>query len=361
MALFEKKFCDVCNEKIGLLGNRKLEDGNICSKCNKKLSPFTTDRRRTTLAEIKDHLAYRETNQQEVARFNVARQFGEKTLVLIDAGKGNFIVTPSSRWQNENPDVIGISQVTGFQLDIRENRREIKTTNNEGRTVSYNPPRYEYSYDFYIFINVNSPYFSEIEFQLNRNSAEFRGSMEYNDYERQAYEIQSALNQGGSMPPQPGFGTNAPYPNNAYGNQPGAPYPPNNAYGNQPNAPYPPNNAYGNQPNAPYPPNNAYGNQPNAPYPPNNAYGNQQGAPYPPNNNAYGNQQNAPYPPNNNAYDNQPNAPYPPNNAYDNQQNTSYPLNAGDSQPVAGSMVCPHCHAAVGTGKFCDSCGGAIS
>ena len=25
MGLFEKKYCDICGEKIGLLGNRKLE------------------------------------------------------------------------------------------------------------------------------------------------------------------------------------------------------------------------------------------------------------------------------------------------------------------------------------------------
>ena len=27
MGLFDKKYCDVCGEKIGLLGNKKLEDG----------------------------------------------------------------------------------------------------------------------------------------------------------------------------------------------------------------------------------------------------------------------------------------------------------------------------------------------
>ena len=30
MGLFDKKYCDICGEKIGLLGNRKLEDGNLC-------------------------------------------------------------------------------------------------------------------------------------------------------------------------------------------------------------------------------------------------------------------------------------------------------------------------------------------
>ncbi len=53
MGLFEKKYCDICGEKIGLLGNRKLEDGNMCSKCAAKLSPFFTGRKKTTLEEIK--------------------------------------------------------------------------------------------------------------------------------------------------------------------------------------------------------------------------------------------------------------------------------------------------------------------
>ena len=37
--LFEKKTCDICGGEIGLLGNRKLADGNMCKDCAKKLSP----------------------------------------------------------------------------------------------------------------------------------------------------------------------------------------------------------------------------------------------------------------------------------------------------------------------------------
>lgn len=37
MGFFDKKYCDVCGEKIGLLGNRKLEDGNLCKNCAAKL------------------------------------------------------------------------------------------------------------------------------------------------------------------------------------------------------------------------------------------------------------------------------------------------------------------------------------
>ena len=45
MGLFDKKICDICGEKIGLLGNRKLDDGNLCKDCAKKLSPWFEERR----------------------------------------------------------------------------------------------------------------------------------------------------------------------------------------------------------------------------------------------------------------------------------------------------------------------------
>lgn len=53
MGLFDKKYCDVCGAKIGFLGNRKLEDGSLCKDCAGKLSPFFSDRRNSTVAEIK--------------------------------------------------------------------------------------------------------------------------------------------------------------------------------------------------------------------------------------------------------------------------------------------------------------------
>ena len=45
MGLFDKKICNICGEKIGLLGNRKLDDGNLCKDCAKKLSPWFEERR----------------------------------------------------------------------------------------------------------------------------------------------------------------------------------------------------------------------------------------------------------------------------------------------------------------------------
>ena len=59
MGLFDKKNCDICGEKIGMLGNRKLEDGNMCKDCAKKLSPFCDDRSHSTIEQMKAHLQYR--------------------------------------------------------------------------------------------------------------------------------------------------------------------------------------------------------------------------------------------------------------------------------------------------------------
>ena len=85
MGLFDKKNCDICGEKIGLLGNRKLDDGNLCKNCARKLSPWFEERRHSTVEDIKRQLAYREQNKQLVQSFVVTRQFATNTYnVFID-------------------------------------------------------------------------------------------------------------------------------------------------------------------------------------------------------------------------------------------------------------------------------------
>ena len=39
--------------------------------------------------------------------------------------------------------------------------------------MSYVPPRYEYSYDFYLVISVRHPYFDEMRFSLNASSVDY--------------------------------------------------------------------------------------------------------------------------------------------------------------------------------------------
>ena len=165
--LFEKKECDICGGEIGLLGNRKLEDGNLCKNCAAKLSPFFSDRRRSTVEEIREQLDYREANKAEVEKFHTTLTLGEYTKVLFDEDQRKFMVTSSRNLLEANPDVLDYSQVTGCRVDVDESKFELKRKDNEGKEVSFNPPRYECSYTFTVIINVNHPYFDEIRVRLN--------------------------------------------------------------------------------------------------------------------------------------------------------------------------------------------------
>lgn len=172
MGLFDKKYCDVCGERIGLLGNRKLEDGNLCKDCARKLSPWFSERRNSSVNEIKRQLEYREENRGRVEAFRITRTLGSGTKLLLDEDAGLFMVTSAKNIAEANPDVLALSDVTGCTLDVEESSKELLHEDKDGNEVSYNPPRYEYSYDFYIIVNVNNPYFNEMRFRINPSSVE---------------------------------------------------------------------------------------------------------------------------------------------------------------------------------------------
>ena len=194
--MFEKKSCDICGKETGrVFGNNKVEDGNMCNDCVAKLSPYFEGRRHSTLAQIREQLAYREENRGAVDAFAPTRTLGTETKVYIDEDDQKVIVTRFSDWRSNNPDVFDYTQITGCKYDVDERRSEITYTDDEGKKKSYDPPRYEYEYYFYITIDINHPYVSRIRFKLNQNTIERRGSVEYISCENQAKEICEALTQ----------------------------------------------------------------------------------------------------------------------------------------------------------------------
>lgn len=207
MGLFDKKYCDICGEKIGLLGNRKVEDGNICSKCNKKLSPLFNERKRSTVAEIKEQLEYRAQNEQMLKQFNPTKTFGSDRKLYVDMAQRKFCVESGNNWREKNPDLIDFSQVLSCDLDIKEHRQELYTKDSEGNRRSYNPPRYKVEYEFEMHISVNSPYFSEVGFDLtsytNRPDSPYTDM--YRRYEAEANEIKMILT-GQGLGMQGGYG-----------------------------------------------------------------------------------------------------------------------------------------------------------
>ena len=161
--LFDKKHCSICDGEIGLLGNRKLEDGNLCKNCAAKLSPWFSDRRSSTVDR-------------------------------------KFIVTRSRNYKNDNPDVLDYADVTGCEIKTDESKSEIYRKDNDGKNVSYIPKRYKYEYEVEMLLHVNNPYFTEIKFDLTDSRVELmipnpRTSPEYKEAVALGEEIKKALTE----------------------------------------------------------------------------------------------------------------------------------------------------------------------
>lgn len=167
MGLFDKKYCDICGEMIGFLGNWKLEDGNLCKKCARKLSPFFRERRSSTVEEIRNQLAYREENAKKLENFNPDKVFGTDEKVYLDLTAKQLIVTGADDFREDNPDIIDASQIISCEKCIEDNEEEIFYTDKDGNEKSYNPPKYNHSYEFHITLKIDSPWFDEINVDLN--------------------------------------------------------------------------------------------------------------------------------------------------------------------------------------------------
>lgn len=193
--LFEKKNCAICGGEIGLLGNRKLADGNLCKRCAEQLSPFYSERRQSTVAEIREHLDYRERNKRVLLGMTPTRAFGRGwNKVYVDENQGQFFVTRERNYMAVNPDVFSVSQVIGFQPSIHENRTELYHHDREGRRVPYNPRRYQVEYRFDVTIQVNAPFVTEISFEFSAEHPDSPRSDLYRTLQAEVLALQDALN-----------------------------------------------------------------------------------------------------------------------------------------------------------------------
>ena len=192
MGLFDKKICDICGEKIGLLGNRKLDDGNLCKNCAKKLSPWFEERRHSTVEDIKRQLEYRENNKKAVMDFYITRQISTRNYtVFIDDHKKNFTVARKLD-VNENPDIVPLSAIVQCRVEVDRQQIE-KTYTKDGKTVSYQPPIYDYEFDYTMRIKVNTPWFDDMDFRLNTFSISSDNRGELMEVEQTGHQIIAAL------------------------------------------------------------------------------------------------------------------------------------------------------------------------
>lgn len=186
MGLFDrftqKKICDVCGEEIGLFGNNKMADGNVCDKCMNKKSPWIRFGKDKTVAEFKEHLEYREDNAAALASFEPTKTIDTDYNIYINENNGDFIVTNVSNWREKNPDIFNLADVTGIEVETTQSRTEEKTKDKDGKSISYTPPHYTYSFKFFVVIHMNHKYVHEVRFCVENTAAQIKviGSREPN-------------------------------------------------------------------------------------------------------------------------------------------------------------------------------------
>lgn len=178
MGLFSKKECDVCKKKMALMEGYKCADGTICNDCKKKMSPLFTDYKNTTITQIKDQLTYREENAQRVKVFVAAETFGEYPKVMVDRKHNRFVVTKATKLSDENPDVFDLSDIQNVLVEIEENKRELHFTNKKGKTCSYKPARYEFTYKFKVNIQMNHPFIKMISLKITKEDVKIISEMQ---------------------------------------------------------------------------------------------------------------------------------------------------------------------------------------
>lgn len=169
--VFKKKECCICGNEVGLIGNRKLADGNMCSKCAKLLSPWFTERRESTVDEITLQLMYRKNNEKALEGFMESYSIGEYYKFHVEEVNGiptRFVVNESNDPREGNPDIIRFRDVVSCVTNVEERETEIKEKNSEGKMVSCNPPRFKHHYEFFVELSIrNNSYFDSIRFKLN--------------------------------------------------------------------------------------------------------------------------------------------------------------------------------------------------
>ncbi|MCF0112230.1 MAG: DUF4428 domain-containing protein [Erysipelotrichaceae bacterium] len=170
MGLFDKKYCDICGKEIKFLGNKKLDDGNCCKDCASKLSPWFTGRRRSTVEDIKKQLKYREQNSVILNTFVAGESVcGEIYTVTFDQSKEHFVVYGGRDFRKVNADMLSVKDVSNVTVTVKDNKKEEKQKDEEGKEVSYNPPKYTYNYTFYVKMEIKHDYIDEIGFELADN------------------------------------------------------------------------------------------------------------------------------------------------------------------------------------------------
>ena len=161
--LFEKKDCEICGGEIGLLGNTKLADGDMCKDCKEKLSPLFRVKKETTVSDIVQQIAYREENKKALEVFSPDEEFGNSEMLFVDTAAKKFAFAANGDWKGSEADILDFAQVTRVETDIEEytdstseSHDEEYDGTDENETVNVSVS------NFHVVLHVDSPYFESI-------------------------------------------------------------------------------------------------------------------------------------------------------------------------------------------------------
>lgn len=142
MGLFDKQRCDLCGSKASDTDSRMIGTIRLCKTCSEKISPWYSETRCTSIAELTGHLTDRKQNQSLASSFNKSKRFGKTSPYLfIDEPQGLFAVCSEQDLRQGRADILPLSILTGCT--------------------------YTSDQDFYCILTVNHPYIDEIRFKVN--------------------------------------------------------------------------------------------------------------------------------------------------------------------------------------------------
>lgn len=200
MGFFDKKYCDFCGEKIGLLGDKKLRDGHMCKVCEKKISDYIRDRKEWSVDEMRMHLIDREQNYETLRNINLTNVLcSGRNRVYFDCEQGYFFKCWTDRYLDENPDLIGFWHVTGCTTEIRESKSELtfeaEDKDHRKKNIKYEPAEYKYDYDFYVTVMLREFFVKSITIKVNDNDVCSVYTPEYKQNEDTMLRLKAAFDQ----------------------------------------------------------------------------------------------------------------------------------------------------------------------
>ena len=163
--LFEKKDCEICGGEIGLLGNTKLADGDMCKDCKEKLSPLFRVTKETTVSDIIQQIAYREENKKALEDFHPDEEFGNSEKLFVDTAAKKFAFAANGDWQGTESDILDFAQVTRVETDIEEYIDSTSESHDEDEEYDITDENETVDVpvsNFHVVLHVDSPYFDTI-------------------------------------------------------------------------------------------------------------------------------------------------------------------------------------------------------